>query len=126
LRDVIGRSLEQKSVVVVAPDDKLLVAYSRMKLYDVSQLPVMDGERIIGIVDESDLLYAVHDDSSAFQRTVQSIMSAKLETVQVNAPIDSLMPLFERGLVVIVCEGTKFLGLITQIDMLNYLRRRVS
>jgi cystathionine beta-synthase len=86
---------------------------------------VLDDERIVGIVDESDLLYAVHDDQSAFQRPVQSIMSTKLETVQVNATLESLLPLFDRGLVVIVCEGTEFLGLITRIDMLNYLRRKV-
>jgi cystathionine beta-synthase len=126
LRDVIGRSFEQHSVVTLAPQDKLLIAYSRMKLYDVSQLPVLDDERIVGIVDESDLLYAVHDDQSAFQRPVQSIMSSKLETVQVKDSIESLLPLFDRGLVVIVCDGTRFLGLITRIDMLNYLRRKVS
>jgi cystathionine beta-synthase len=125
LRDVIGRSLEQHSVISLAPSDKLMIAYSRMKLYDVSQLPVLDDDTIVGIVDESDLLYAVHDDQSAFQRPVQSIMSTKLETVQVNASLESLLPLFDRGLVVIVCDGSHFLGLITRIDMLNYLRRRV-
>jgi cystathionine beta-synthase len=125
LRDVIGRSFEQHSVITLAPQDKLLVAYSRMKLYDVSQLPVLEDERIVGIVDESDLLYAVHDDQSAFQRPVQSIMSTKLETVQVNASLESLWPLFDRGLVVIVCDGPRFIGLITRIDVLNYLRRKV-
>jgi cystathionine beta-synthase len=125
LRDLIGRSFEQHSVISLSPQDKLLVAYSRMKLYDVSQLPVLDDDKIVGIVDESDLLYAVHDDQSAFQRPVQSIMSTKLETVQVKDSIESLLPLFDRGLVVIVCDGPRFLGLITRIDMLNYLRRKV-
>jgi cystathionine beta-synthase len=127
LRDVMSRSAEQHAVIVVAPGDKLLVAYSRMKLYDVSQLPVLDAdEQIVGILDESDLLYALHDDPTAFQRPVSSIMSSKLETVQVNAKLDALWPMFDRGLVVIVCDGPKFLGLITRIDLLNYLRRKVS
>jgi cystathionine beta-synthase len=126
LRDVIGRSLEQNSVIVIAPDDRLLVAYSRMKLYDVSQLPVMERDQIVGIVDESDLLIALHDDAKAFQRTVRSIMSQKLTTVQVASSVESLFPIFERGLVVIVCDGPRFLGLITRIDVLNYLRRKLS
>jgi cystathionine beta-synthase len=126
LRDVISRSLEQNQVIAVAPDDRLLVAYSRMKLYDVSQLPVLDREQIVGIVDESDLLIALHDDPNAFQRSVNSIMSQKLTTVQVNASVESLFPIFERGLVVIVCDGPRFLGLITRIDVLNYLRRKLS
>jgi cystathionine beta-synthase len=55
LRDVMTRSAEQHAVIAVAPLDRLLVAYSRMKLYDVSQLPVLDGDQIVGILDESDL-----------------------------------------------------------------------
>ncbi|MEO8184526.1 MAG: pyridoxal-phosphate dependent enzyme [Deltaproteobacteria bacterium] len=125
LRDVIARSADQHSVVGVAPDDRLLVAYSRMKLYDISQLPVLDREQIVGILDESDLLLALHNDSNAFQRPVKSIMSQKLTTVPVTASVESLQPIFEQGLVVIVCDGPRFLGLITRIDVLNYLRRRL-
>jgi cystathionine beta-synthase len=125
LRDVIGRSPQQGAVVAVLPDDTLLVAYSRMKLYDVSQLPVLEGDKIVGIVDESDLLLAVHDDESAFRRPVRSSMSEKLTTVQRDAPLSSLFPLLDQGLVVIVCDGSAFLGLITRIDVLNYLRRRL-
>ncbi|MEY4547242.1 MAG: hypothetical protein RL685_3437 [Pseudomonadota bacterium] len=126
LRDVIARSYDQRSVVRVAPEDRLLVAYSRMKLYDISQLPVMDQDQIIGILDEGDLLLALHADPNAFQRPVKSIMSQKLTTVQVNASVESLLPIFERGLVVIVCDGPRFLGLITRIDVLNYLRRKTA
>ena len=126
LRDVIARSSEQHSVVAVAPEDRLLVAYSRMKLYDISQLPVLDQQQIVGILDESDLLLALHADQSAFQRPVKSIMSQKLTTVPVNASVESLLPLFEQGMVAIVCDGPQFLGLITRIDVLNYLRRKLS
>jgi len=126
LRDVMARSSEQNAVIAVAPGDRLLVAYSRMKLYDVSQLPVLENDNIVGIMDESDLLIALHDDPGAFQRPVQSIMSQKLTTVQVSATVESLFPVFEQGLVVIVCDGSKFLGLITRIDVLNYLRRKLS
>jgi cystathionine beta-synthase len=124
LRDVIGRSPEQ-GVVAVGPEDTLLVAYSRMKLYDVSQLPVLEGDKIVGIVDESDLLLSADGDQPAFQRRVRSSMSANLTTVQRDAPLSSLFPLLDRGLVVIVCDGPKFIGLITRIDVLNYLRRRL-
>ena len=35
------------------------------------------------------------------------------------------MRLFDRGHVAIVMDGDRFLGLITRIDLLNDLRRRV-
>jgi cystathionine beta-synthase len=124
LRDVIARWHDQGSVVEIAPDDLLLVAYSRMKLYDVSQLPVIENGKIVGILDESDLLLAMHDDEAAFRHKVRQHMTSKLITVERTAPLDSLHALLDRGLVVIVCEGERFLGLITRIDVLNYFRRR--
>ena len=97
-----------------------------MKLYDVSQLPVMDGDRIVGIVDESDMLLHVYGDEARFRDPVSAAMVGKLDQVDVRAPMESLLPVFDRGHVAIVMDGQRFLGLITRIDLLNYLRRRVQ
>lgn len=97
-----------------------------MKLYDVSQLPVMDGDNIVGIVDESDVLLHVYGDESRFRDPVSTAMVSKLDKIDVRSPIESLLPVFDRGHVAIVVDGEKFIGLITRIDLLNYLRRRVQ
>jgi cystathionine beta-synthase len=126
LRDLILRPFSQRDTVVVGPNDLLVTAYQRMKLYDVSQLPVMDGDNIVGIVDESDVLLHVYGDESRFRDPVSTAMVSKLDKVDVRSPIESLLPVFDRGHVAIVTEGDRFLGLITRIDLLNYLRRRVQ
>jgi cystathionine beta-synthase len=126
LRDLILRPYAQRDTVVAAPTDLLVTAYNRMKLYDVSQLPVMDGEHIVGIIDESDLLLHVYGDEKRFLDPVSTAMITELQTLGVNAPIEDLLPVFEHGRVAIVMDGEKFLGLITRIDLLNYLRRRVA
>jgi cystathionine beta-synthase len=126
LRDLILRPYAQKDTVVVAPHELLVTAYNRMKLYDVSQLPVMDGEAIVGILDESDLLLHVHADAARFTDPVSTAMVRKLQVLDVGSPIEALMPVFEAGHVAIVMDGGKFLGLITRIDLLNYLRRRAG
>lgn len=126
LRDVISRSAEKKgSIVSVGPSDTLMVAHARMKLSDVSQLPVLSDGKIVGILDESDILLAVSRDTGAWKHATSDFMTGHLETVQVTSPVDSLLPLFKQGLVAIVCDGEKFLGLITRIDVINYLRRQV-
>jgi cystathionine beta-synthase len=124
LRDLILRPYARRDTVVVGPNDALTVAYQRMKLYDVSQLPVMDGDRIVGIVDESDLLMHVYGDEKRFLDPVSTAMVSKLDALDVSATMESLLPVFERGHVAIVMDGARFLGLITRIDLLNYLRRR--
>lgn len=126
LRDLILRPFAQRDTVVVGPNDLLVTAWQRMKLYDVSQLPVMDGDRIVGIVDESDMLLHVYGDEARFRDPVSAAMVGKLDKVDVRAPVESLLPVFDRGHVAIVVDGQRFLGLITRIDLLNYLRRRVQ
>ncbi|RXR02735.1 pyridoxal-phosphate dependent enzyme [Pseudoxanthomonas composti] len=128
LRDLILRPYSQKDTVVVGPNDLLTTAYQRMKLYDVSQLPVMDGEKLVGIIDESDVLLHVYGDEARFRDPVSTAMVSKLERLDVKSPIEALLPVFDRGQVAIVMDRDqdRFLGLITRIDLLNYLRRRVQ
>lgn len=126
LRDLILRPYSQRDTVVVGPNDLLVTAYQRMKLYDVSQLPVMEGDALVGIVDESDVLLHVYGDEARFRDPVSTAMVSKLNKLDVKSPIESLLPVFDAGQVAIVMDGTHFLGLITRIDLLNYLRRRVQ
>ena len=127
LRDLIGRHHEEHATVIVRPTDTLLTAYGRMKLYDVSQLPVLDEDgAVAGIIDESDILLTVFRDDDRFEEPVSSAMTSRLETVDSKQPLESLMPIFEQDRVAIVMDDGKFLGLITRIDLLNHLRRRLK
>jgi len=126
LRDLILRPYSQHDTVVVGPAEPLTTAYQRMKLYDVSQLPVMDGDKIVGIVDESDVLLHVYGDEARFRDPVSTAMITRLQILDMKSSVEALLPVFAAGHVAIVADGEKFLGLITRIDLLNYLRRRVQ
>jgi len=126
LRDLIARPYDTHDTVIVHPDEPLANAYTRMKLYDVSQLPVMEGDRIVGILDESDLLHTVIGRREAFQQPVSGAMVTELKFVDVHDPVESLLPLFDKDYVAIVKDGERFLGLITRVDLLYYLRRKAD
>ncbi len=125
LRDLIARRHAEGADITVAAGETLLAAYGRMKLYDVSQLPVMRDGRIVGIVDEEDLLLEVFEHPERFEEPVSRVMASHLVTVPPDAPLPQLMEIFKRGLVAIVMHHGEFLGLITRIDLLNWLRRRM-
>ncbi|MCY1082088.1 cystathionine beta-synthase [Archangium lansingense] len=125
LRDVITRRYAERAVVTLSPNDTLLVAYGRMKLYEVSQLPVLEGNKIVGMIDESDLLLAAIDDETRLRLPVRDIMTTRLQTVDVRTPVRELLPLLDKGFVPIVVDGEEFIGLITRIDLLNHLRRKL-
>lgn len=120
LRDYITN----KVPITVEPTDTLHIAYTRMRAHGVSQLPVLDGERIVGLIDEWDLLQAVTPDRELFGRNVQDFMTTNLETLPPSAHPSELLSLFERERVPIIVDHGRFVGLITKIDYLNYLRRR--
>src|SRR5215212_8727304 len=57
LSDLILHRYEAGEVVTAGPTDTLLTAFKRMRQADVSQLPVVDESgRVVGIIDESDIL----------------------------------------------------------------------
>ena len=126
LRDLIGRPYETHAVVTVTPDDTLLTAFGRFKLYEVSQLPVMRGDRVVGIIDETDVLFAVTRDETHFGDLVSAHMSVRLKTLAPRAPLEELVQVLGEGYAALVVEGERFFGLITPIDVLNYLRRKLK
>ena len=126
LSDLILHRYEAGEVVTIGPTDTLLTAFKRMRQADVSQLPVVDERgRVVGIIDESDILVKVHRDASHFNYEVRQAMTDQLETLPPDAKIDDLLGVFDRGRVAIVMDGDKFLGLITRSDLLSYLRRHM-
>jgi cystathionine beta-synthase len=126
LRDLIARRHREHAVVTVGADETVLAAYRRMKLYDVSQLPVMRDGRIVGIVDEEDILLEVAGNPEHFREPVAEAMESHLVTVPRDAPVERLMEIFNQGMVAIVMDGDEFLGLVTRSDLLNWLRRRMQ
>jgi len=125
LSDLITRKYEKGDVVVVGPEDTIDTAFKRMRGSDVSQLPVIQDGRLVGIVDESDIVHLMNTDEitrkERFAKAVSSAMTRDLDTVQVTEPLDALIPLFDRDRVAIVQDGDKFVGLITRADLINHL-----
>ncbi|MDP2116057.1 MAG: pyridoxal-phosphate dependent enzyme, partial [Brevundimonas sp.] len=125
LSDLISRKYEKGDVVVAGPDDTLDTAFKRMRGADVSQLPIIQDGRLVGILDESDIVHVMHTDEitrqERFGKAVGTVMTRDLDTVQVGESLEALIPLFDRDRVAIVLDGERFVGLITRTDLINHL-----
>lgn len=126
LRDLIGRRHDAGEVVSVSPTDTLLVAFNRMRSADLAQLPVLEHGKLVGIIDESDLLLKVEDQPAHFASPVGATMTARLETLAPSADLQALRSTLDRGLTAVVADREQFYGLITRFDLLNHLRRTLS
>jgi cystathionine beta-synthase len=127
LTDLITRRHSERQTVTVKPDDRLLTAYGRMKLYDISQLPVLNEDgSIAGIIDEEDILFSVVRNREKFKDPVKSAMTYRVDTLDASEPMEELLPVFAKGYVAVVTKSGKFEGLITRSDLLSYLRLQLA
>ncbi|MEN9867012.1 MAG: Cystathionine beta-synthase [Pseudomonadota bacterium] len=123
LRDIIGRRFADGGVISVAPSDTLMTAFNRMRNAEISQMPVIRDGKIVGIIDESDILIKVTGHSEHFKQSVETTMTTLIDTLSPSANITALYEVLNRGLTAIIADQGKFYGLITRFDLLNHLRR---
>ena len=90
---------------------------------DVSQVPVLAGDRVVGILDESDVLLHVYKQPRRFRDHVATAMTQRLETLDPSADFSELLSVLNHDYVAIIVHDGRFFGLITRYDLLTYLRR---
>ncbi|MCI0437019.1 MAG: pyridoxal-phosphate dependent enzyme [Gemmatimonadetes bacterium] len=127
IRDLIARRHLDREDYTLKPGTPLSQAVKSMRLYDVSQMVVVDEhDQVVGIIDESDILLALMHDDRTFARPVSDFMTRRLETIKPTASINDLIPIFRADRVAIVADSQHFYGIITKIDLINYLRTRMK
>jgi cystathionine beta-synthase len=126
LRDLIGRPHGQRATITVGPNDVLTTAHNRLRNAGFSQLPVMDGDQLIGIVTEDDILRFAFGRPERFNDPVHNAMTTAFLRVDKATSVNNLVAMLEVRSSAAVMDGERFLGLITRSDVLNYLRRQVK
>lgn len=126
LRDLIGRLHGEHATVTVGPDDVIATAHNRLRNAGFSQLPVMEGERLIGIVTEDDIIRYAFGHPQRFKAPVRDAMTATFLRVDKSLSVNNVVAMLEVRSSAAVMDGDTFLGLITRADVLNYLRRQVQ
>jgi len=119
------RALSKGSVVSVQLDDKVKDALTKFKSNGISQLPVLDGETLAGILTEADLLQHLVAGRANDATTVAEVMERRVATVGVHANAAELPRIFERGEVALVVdEARRVLGILTKLDLIEVLAAR--
>ncbi len=126
VKDVVSRRYDRGEVVTCGQFDTVRDVITKMKAHGISQLPVMAGDKLLGVIDESDLVVPLMQGRVNAADTIERLVVTKLNTVDPGAQAETLMPILDRGEVAIVTRGDDFLGLVTKIDLLAYLGERIK
>ena len=126
LRDLIARRHLEREDFTIDPATPVSQAIKRMRMFGVSQMVAIgEGDRVAGILDESDILMALVHDTGNASKPVRDFMTSRLETIRPNASINDLVPIFRADRVAIVADDSHFYGIITKIDLINFLRKQL-
>jgi cystathionine beta-synthase len=112
-------------VITITADDKISRATALLKEYGISQLPVLDQGKLVGIITEGDLLQALVGGKVASETIVAEVMVRKVSTVAMHASSSELSAIFERGEVALVVDAERrVLALLTKMDLIDMLAAR--
>ncbi len=119
--------LRKKShmVFTAKTDDKVGNVIRRLKRERISQMPVVDAEeRPVGMVHEIDLLDAIVDGRASTDDPIASLAAPLQGVIEPTATMDQLRQVFAADNVAVVVSRNRLHGIITKIDLIDYLSRR--
>jgi cystathionine beta-synthase len=117
-------------LVVARSGEEMNAVVEKMHRYGISQLPVVDDlGKLIGGISEADILdhllqtNHVHNPSE----TIAAIINPNVLTVQAESSVESVLPAFENARsVIIVDDENRPVGMLTKIDLIDYLTQKAG
>lgn len=116
--EIKAEELMNRKVISISPEDSIKESVSKMKKFEISQMPVIDGHNVVGLVSESTLLDALINKKS---NRIEEIMEESPPTVSKTASVKVVSSLLKHYPMVLVSESGKLAGLITKSDLLGKL-----
>lgn len=116
-------------IITAKPTDLLVEVVARFKKYNVSQLPVVgDDGRLVGIVSEIDLLNHLiqGDHEHRPDETIEPMIDTDVPIVRPGTPLETLMTIFSNRSAVIIATDDRLEGILTKIDILDFLSAQVK
>ena len=123
--DVLGA--RRGAVITARKTDKVEVVVKKLKEHDISQMPVVDDDgRTVGMIHEYDLLNFLIEGKHRLSEVVEPLVQPLQGTVGPETPIARLREIFNDDNVAVVREGDRVTGILTKIDLIDFLGTRMK
>jgi len=105
--------------VFVNGDAKVFEAMELMDEYNLSTMPVLEGNECIGSIIESSILEKVMDDRTVSGKTVRAVMDEKLPILDFNSHVKEAIDILHKDNAVLVSQHGRIKGILTRYDVLD-------
>ncbi len=117
-----------RELITARISDRMIDVIALMKEHDISQVPALaDDGSLAGLVSEVDLLNHMLDQTHTHspEETIQSIVRQSEGGFPLHTPLSEILPVIAQGEVVLVMDGGRPVGILTKIDMLDFLAQEI-
>ncbi len=113
------------ALVAVSPEELVRTALEKMRSKDVSQVPVLEGNRSIGSLEDGAVMTRVLEDNALLHQKVSKVMGPPFPVVGIGDPLDdALRPLARRQSAVLVVDDGSIAGILTRFDFLKFIHTK--
>jgi len=125
VKEILGR--RRGEVITARRTDKVEAVVKKMKEHDISQMPVVDDAgRATGMIHEYDLLNFLIEGKHRLSEVVEPLVQPLQGVVTPDTPIGKLRDIFNDDNVAVVKEGDRVTGIVTKIDLIDFLGQRLK
>jgi cystathionine beta-synthase len=122
-RDIVS-SRATKRLVTLQPENSVAEAVELMKKYDIEQIPVINGEGMIGAVSEGGLFQKVFSNPEIKTSTVKEVMEPAYPVVSYDTPVERIGSLITKGNgAVMAKDETGTFHIVTKYDVIQSLAK---
>ena len=112
-------------LVTAAPGDSVSAVIGLMKKHGISQVPVLEKGKLLGIIEEASLLKAMLEDPATVDHPVADMVAHHYSLVDTARPVSELASICARGHVALVQDEGEITAIVTNIDLIDYLSSRL-
>ncbi len=123
VRDLLAAK-RPRPIIAASKGNTLGEVINLMKEHSISQVPVTDQGRLSGLVSEIDLLNYLLKNPGNMSTPIDELIEADYATVTPQTKIKLLKNIFNDAKLVCVLERDDLVGVITKIDLIEYLAGR--
>ncbi|MFT6398572.1 MAG: cystathionine beta-synthase [Bradymonadia bacterium] len=108
------------SLVTSSPDKPVREVVSLMQKTGISQLPVLDGSAVLGIVNEKDVLEFLVSGGDP-NKPIGDLVETRFAAVELRNNVGLLGQFFKQDLTVLVMQNGQLIDIVTKIDFISYV-----
>ena len=116
-KELKALNIMNKKIISIYPNESIKDAIKKMRKYEISQMPIVKNNNVVGIISEGTILDSLTKIKST--EPVEKIMEEAPPIITKNTPLNVVSDLLKHFPILLVSEKGNLIGVITKSDLIE-------